>query len=97
MARSIGWPVGNPFQIEVAFFNLAIGILGALTFFRRDFWLPFILVSAVMGLGAGLVYLTDIIERSNFAGNNAGPIFYADFLMPILRIALYVIYRKNQT
>jgi hypothetical protein len=97
MARSIGWPVGNPFQIEVAFSNLAIGILGALTFFRRDFWLPFIIVSSVMGLGAGFVHLTDLIERGNFAGNNSGPILYADFLMPILRIALYAIYRKNQT
>jgi hypothetical protein len=97
MARSIGWPVGNPFQIEVAFFNLAVGILGALTFFRKDFWLPFIVVSTVMGWGAGLVHLTEIFEHGNFAGNNSGPILYADFLMPILRIALYMLYRKNQT
>ncbi len=96
MARSIGWPAGNPFQIEVAFFNLAVGILGALTFFRRDFWLPFIIVSTVMLWGAGFVHLIEIFEHGNFAGNNAGPILYADFLMPILRIALYVIYRKNQ-
>jgi hypothetical protein len=97
MARSIGWPLGNPFQIEVAFFNLATGILGALTFFRRDFWLPFIIVSTVMGWGAGIVHLSDIFGRGNFAGNNAGPILYADFLMPVLRIALYALYRKNQT
>jgi hypothetical protein len=95
MARSIGWPAGNPFQIEVAFFNLAVGILGALTFFRRDFWLPYIIVSTVMGWGAGFVHLSDIFSNSNFAGNNAGPILYADLLMPILRIALYMIYRKN--
>lgn len=97
MARSIGWASGNPFQTEVAFFNLAVGILGALTFFRRDFWLPFIVVSTVMSWGAGFVHLADIFERGNFAGNNAGPILYADFLMPILRIGLYIIYRKNQT
>ena len=96
MTRSIGWPAGNPFQIEVAFFNLAVGILGAITFFRKDFWLPYIIVSTVMGWGAGFVHLTDIFEQGNFAGNNAGPILYADFLMPILRIALYAIYRKNQ-
>jgi hypothetical protein len=80
----------------VAFFNLAIGVLGVFTFFRRDFWLPFIIVTTVMGWGAGFVHLTDIFERGNFAGNNAGPILYADILMPILRIILYVIYRKNQ-
>jgi hypothetical protein len=96
MARSIGWPAGNPFQMEVAFFNLAVGILGALTFFRRDFWLPYIIVSTVMGWGAGFVHLTDIFEQGNFAGNNAGPILYADFLFPILRIILYMISHKSK-
>src|SRR5215207_6591762 len=28
VAESIGWPTGNPFQLEVGFANLAIGILG---------------------------------------------------------------------
>jgi len=28
IAESVGWPAGNPFQLEVAFANLAIGILG---------------------------------------------------------------------
>lgn len=97
MARSIGWPAGNPFQTEVAFFNLAVGILGVLTFFRRDFWLPYIIVSTAMGWGAGFVHLIDILEHGNFAGNNAGPILYADILIPILRITLYMVYSKHQT
>ena len=28
VAESIGWPTGSPFQLEVGFANLAIGILG---------------------------------------------------------------------
>lgn len=36
VAESIGWPKGNPFQLEVGFANLAIGILGALAMGRRD-------------------------------------------------------------
>ena len=28
VAQSIGWPKGNPFQLEVGFANLAVGILG---------------------------------------------------------------------
>jgi hypothetical protein len=96
MARSIGWPAGSPFQTEVAFFNLAVGVLGALTFFRKDFWLPFIIVSTVMGWGAGSVHLVEIFQHANLAGNNAGPILYADLLMPVLRIGLYVVYRKGQ-
>jgi hypothetical protein len=46
-----------------------------------------------MGWGAGYVHLSDMIENGNFAGNNAGPILYADILMPILRIALYRMYQ----
>jgi len=49
-----------------------------------------------MGWGAGFVHLTDIFTTGNFSSNNAGPILYADILMPILRIALYTIYRKGQ-
>jgi len=39
VARSIGWPTGNPFQFEAALHDLAIGILGVLCFWLRgDFW-----------------------------------------------------------
>ena len=40
VAASIGWPAGNPFQTEVGFANLAIGIVGFACFWRYDFWLP---------------------------------------------------------
>jgi hypothetical protein len=36
VAKSIGWPTGNPFQLEVGFANLAIGILGIVAMGRRD-------------------------------------------------------------
>ena len=40
VANYVGWPPGNPFQIEVAFVYLAIGILGILCiWFRKGFWL----------------------------------------------------------
>ena len=35
VAQSIGWPKGNPFQLEVAFANLAIGVLGIVAMGRR--------------------------------------------------------------
>jgi hypothetical protein len=95
MARSIGWAAGSPFQTEVAFFNLAIGVLGALTFLRKDFWFPFIIVSTIMGWGAASVHLAEAFMNGNSYGNNAGPILYADLFLPVLRIALYVIYRRG--
>src|SRR5215216_2618817 len=36
VAESIGWPTGNPFQLEVAFANLAVRILGIVAIGRRD-------------------------------------------------------------
>jgi hypothetical protein len=36
VAQSIGWPTGNPFQLEVGFANLAVGILGIVAMSRRD-------------------------------------------------------------
>jgi hypothetical protein len=36
VAESIGWPAGSPFQREVAFANLALGVLGVLAMNRRD-------------------------------------------------------------
>ena len=95
VAESIGWAAGSPFQTEVAFANLAIGTLGAATFWRRDFWLPYLIVSTIFGWGAGFTHLLDMIEHGNDAPNNAGPILYADFLMPVARIGLYVLYRRS--
>ena len=36
VAESIGWPTGNPFQLEVGVANLAVGILGVFAMGRRD-------------------------------------------------------------
>ncbi len=95
VAESIGWAPGSPFQTEVAFANLAIGVLGAATFWRKDFWLPYIIASSIMGWGAGFTHVLDMLETGNNAANNAGPILYADFLMPLARIILYVLYQRG--
>lgn len=36
VAESIGWASGSPFQLEIAFTNLAFGVLGAVAVGRRD-------------------------------------------------------------
>ncbi len=97
VATSIGWAPGSPFQTEVAFANLAVGVLGACGFWRRDFWLPYLIVSSILAWGAGFTHLREIIHAANYAPNNAGPILYADFLMPIARITLYFLYRRGPT
>ena len=93
VAASIGWPAGNPFQTEVGFANLAIGILGFACFWRYDFWLPAIVAKSVFAWGAGLTHVLDIDRTGNLASNNAGPILAWDFLLPVVAISLYILAR----
>ena len=89
VAASIGWPAGSPFQTEVGFANLAIGIVGFACFWRYDFWLPAIIAKSVFAWGAGVTHVMDIVRTGNVAANNAGPILAWDFLLPVVAIALY--------
>jgi hypothetical protein len=91
VAASIGWPTGSPFQTEVGFANLAIGIVGFACFWRYDFWLPAIIAKSVFAFGAGVTHVVDIVRHGNVAANNAGPILAWDFLLPITLVGLYAI------
>src|SRR5215212_10413512 len=53
VAQSIGWPTGNPFQLEVGFANLAVGILGIVAMSRRDgFREATVIAVTAFGVGA---------------------------------------------
>ena len=93
VAAAIGWPAGTPFQTEVGFANLAIGIVGFACFWRYDFWLPVITAKSVFAWGAGLTHVLDIVGTRNLGSNNAGPILAWDFFLPVVMIALYVLAR----
>lgn len=97
IANSIGWPPGNPFQTEVAGANLAIGLLGYLGFWRRDFWLPYIIARTCFAWTAGTIHVIEIIKKNNFSPGNAGPILYWDFLWSILLITLYLIHIRMES
>jgi Family of unknown function (DUF6790) len=71
VAESIGWPTGNPFQLEVGFANLAVGILGIVAMGRRDgFREATVIAVTVFGVGATIVHARDIIETGNLAPGN---------------------------
>jgi 4-amino-4-deoxy-L-arabinose transferase-like glycosyltransferase len=71
VAESIGWPTGNPFQLEVGFANLAIGILGIIAMGRRDgFREATVIAVTVFGVGATVVHVSDIFETGNLAPGN---------------------------
>ncbi|HNY11322.1 MAG TPA: hypothetical protein PKK26_06985 [Candidatus Wallbacteria bacterium] len=91
VAQGIGWPAGNPFQKEVAFTNLGIGVLGILCiWFRGNFWLATIIMNSVFLLGAASIHIKDIIEKGNMNIYNAGPVLYADILGPLILIGLFI-------
>ncbi len=71
VAESIGWPAGSPFQLEIAFTNLAIGALGILSMSRRDGAREAtVLAVTVFSLGATVVHLMDIAATGNLAPGN---------------------------
>lgn len=94
VAESIGWQTGSLFQLEVAGANLAIGLIGFLGFWRRDFWLPFLIAKTVFSWTAGVAHIIDLVQRRNEAIGNAGPILYLDFLIPVVLWGLYIGYRR---
>lgn len=94
IAKSIGWPTGNPFQTEVGLANLAFGILGLLCYFKRDgFWLATIIGELVFLVGAGILHIYQMYMYGNLAPNNAGVILYFDIIYPVVILFLYAIYK----
>jgi hypothetical protein len=89
VASSIGWPLGSPFQKEVAGANLALGLIGFMGFWRRDFWLPYIIAKTSFLWVAGITHIIDLSLHQNMAAGNAGLTLYMDFLWPMIYFLLY--------
>jgi hypothetical protein len=94
VANSIGWPVGSPFQKEVAGANLAVGLLGFLGFWRRDFWLPYVISKTAFLWIAGISHVADLIQNQNLSVGNAGLTLYMDFIWPMIYILLLLLTRR---
>lgn len=94
VAASIGWPPGNPFQKEVAGANLAVGLLGFLGFWRRDFWIPYVIAKSAFLWIAGITHVIDLVQSHNTASGNAGLTLYMDFIWPVIYLALLWLVRR---
>ena len=71
VAESIGWPVGSPFQLEMGFANLAVGVLAAMSVGRRDgFRDATVIAGAILGLGAFGVHMVDVVQHNNLSDGN---------------------------
>jgi len=96
VAANIGWPV-SPFQLEVAFANLAVGVLGILCYWIRDnFWTATVISSSIFLLGDAYGHIVNIVLFANNASGNSGSVLYMDIFGPIILIALLIIYKRMQ-
>jgi 4-amino-4-deoxy-L-arabinose transferase-like glycosyltransferase len=96
VAESIGWPTGNPFQLEVGVANLAVGILGIVAMGRRDgFREATVIAVTVLGVGATVVHTMDVIESGNLAPGNTIQNL-SNLLRPALLIAFLAASRQAE-
>lgn len=88
VAEAIGWYTGSPFQLEMGFANLALGILGLMAVGRRDgFRTATIIATTVIGLGATGVHVSEIVTHGNLSpGNTIQNV--SNLLDPMLLIVL---------
>jgi hypothetical protein len=86
--RFIGWP-DSPFQIELGFASLGMGVIGVIATWRRfDMRLAAILGPACFLWGAAGVHIHSMISEHNFEPGNAGVIFWTDILIPLIGFIL---------
>jgi hypothetical protein len=96
VADAVGWPIGSPFQLEMGFANLALGVLGIIAVGRRDgFREATVIAVTIIGFGATIVHLIDIFETGNLAPGNTIQNF-ANLLRPILLIGILYAARREE-
>ncbi|MHB1391161.1 MAG: DUF6790 family protein [Thermoleophilia bacterium] len=94
-AKSIGWPAGNPFQFEVGIVNLSYGVLGLMCLHQRGkFWWATVVAYSVFLWGAAYGHVQQLTVNNNHEPGNAGFVLYADIIIPVILIALLIIYGK---
>lgn len=81
-AKKIGW-VSNGFQTEIGSANLAIGVIGVLTYFFHTWAMPSAVFIVVFFSGCAYMHIKDRIKNQNKAPCNSGPMLYSTILIII--------------
>ncbi len=97
VARSIGWATGSPFQHELAFYHLGMGVVGLLCYWFRDgFWVAAGITPSIFTLGAGTVHVQDLLRSGNGSAGNWGPdVLFGNLLIPLAVLALVTWYVRS--
>ena len=97
-AKFIGWD-NSPFQAEVGFASLGIGIAGVIAFkanlpFRFATFIP----PAVFSLGAAGGHIYQMIAARNFSPGNVGLVLPSDIIIPVVGfIFLWLSYKHPKS
>lgn len=96
VARSIGWATGSPFQHELAFYHLGMGIVALMCLWIRDrYWVAAAVTPALFALGAGVVHLQDFLARGNAAPANWGAnVLIGNVVIPLVLLGLMAWYSR---
>ena len=83
-AKFIGWD-NSPFQAEVGFASLGVGIAGVLAYkaslpFRFAAFIP----PAAFSLGAAWGHIFQMVTAHNFSPGNVGLVLPSDILIPVI-------------
>lgn len=93
VARKIGWLPGSPFQKEVAAADIAVGIIGILSYWiRGDFITATAICASIMLFLMGVVHLLD---RKNKSVYNTGSVLFFDIVLPVVMVALLVLWKTG--
>jgi hypothetical protein len=88
-AKSIGWKT-SPFQREMGFTNLAMGVAGIISPWQSiQFQFCLILILSILWWGCAYGHIKEAIEKKNFAVHNAGPMLYTTILVPVVLWGIY--------
>ncbi len=91
VARSIGWEP-SPFQWELGFAMLSIGVLGVTAdSFGCEYTLATIIVASISLYAFALGHVRDMVKERNFSIGNGGPIFFMDWAYPTAAVAVLLL------
>jgi hypothetical protein len=92
IAREIGFTRGDGgFQAEVGFGDLALGVAAVLCIWFRDrYWLAILVVATISLWGDAFGHIHQEIVNDNHDPDNTGPVLYADIVVPLVALALYI-------
>jgi hypothetical protein len=94
-AKFIGWD-NSPFQAEVGFASLGIGIAGVIAFKAS---LPFrfatLIPPAVFSLGEAGGHIYQMVAAHNFSPGNVGLVLPSDILIPVVGFVLLCLSYKH--